>query len=595
MLILLLNLAGFALCSQDPRLALQYYNNGEYEKSASLYKELHLKNPGNDSYFGKYLDCLLNLNQYGEAEDLIKKELQKRPKEVQLFVSYGKLLQRRGELDKAEKQFKMAIERLPADVIYIHKLGTEFSAITRMDLAIKTYERGEELMKGTMKFTYNLADLYRKSGEMNKMLEYYVLGLIDGSVNPQNLESILVVYLPADQHKNFQSLLYDKIQSHPENSALVETLQWTFIQSKDYANALRQAKSLDRKLNEGGSRIFNIASIAANDRDYKTAIDGYSAVKAKGSSGSFYLEASRQVLIARRKQIVEKNEYTQQDLIEIEKDYELLQKEYGTGRLIASMIIEFAELEARYLNNIPKAISILEELIKNSYIEPHLKAQAKLDLADYYLISGERWEATLLYSQVDKDFLEDHLGEMARFRNARLSYFAGDFAWAEEQFDILKQATSKLISNDAIDLSVFISDNLNQDTLGLALTEYSQAELKVFQNQFNEAMKILDSIVIKYPENSLEDDVWYLEAKILNRQKQTDAAIKKYEKIIDKFKDGIRADNALFEMAKIYDDQYLNYEKAKELYEKLFLEFSGSTLAVEARKRYRVLRGDNIN
>ncbi len=219
---------------------------------------------------------------------------------------------------------------------------------------------------------------------------------------------------------------------------------------------------------------------------------------------------------------------------------------------------------------------------------------AKLDLADYYLIQGERWESTLLYSQVDKDFQEDQLGELARFKNARLSYFAGDFNWAQEQFDILKQATTRLISNDAIDMSVFILDNLNQDTLGLALSDYAQTELKVFQNKYDEAMVMLDSILSEYKENSLLDDVLYLQANILNKQKKTEEAIQKYNKIIENHKEEIRADNALFELAKIYDYQLSQKEKAMSLYEKLFLDYSGSVLAIEARQRFRKLRGDAV-
>lgn len=190
--------------------------------------------------------------------------------------------------------------------------------------------------------------------------------------------------------------------------------------------------------------------------------------------------------------------------------------------------------------------------------------------------------------------MEDQLGESARFRNARLSYFAGDFAWAQEQFDILKQATSKLISNDAIDLSVFILDNLAKDTLGEALQLYASAELKVFQNQYDEALNILDSIQYVNVENTLEDDVWYLQGRIFDKQQKTKEALAKYEKILEKYKDDIRADNALWEMAKIYDYQLEDKAKAKDLYEKLFIDFSGSILAVEARKRFRTLRGDPV-
>jgi tetratricopeptide (TPR) repeat protein len=584
------------LKGQDPRLAQQYFSDGEYEKAAGLYQSLYQKSPNNDSYFNRYLDCLMALKQYDESEDLVKKEISKRPKEVLLYVSYGNLLIRRNEEIKAEKQFQLAIDKLSADVSAIHRLGNAFIQLTKYDLAIKTYEKGEKLMGSQVSFTYNIADLYRRKGDMETMMKYFLDGLEEGTVQIQGVQSLLIAYLNPEQYKNLQTSLYQRLDRNPESIPLSELLQWSFIQVKDYSNALRQAKALDRKLNENGHRVYSISVAAQTDNDLRAAIEGFNYIKEKGPSGvSYYHDACRQVLFCRRQLIVERNDYKKEDLIQLETDYQKYKDEYGSNYMTAPMIIEYAELEARYLNNLSKAIQLLQELPKTNYVEPHLKAKIKLDLGDYYLIIGERWEATLLYSQVDKEFKEDELGEMARFKNAKLSYFAGDFEWAQEQFDILKRATSRLISNDAIDLSVFILDNLNQDTTGESLSMYSQAELKVFQNQYDSALYLLNQIPFTDPEAKfLEDDVWYLQAKIYNHLKQTDTAITKYNLILEKHKEEIRADNSLYELAKIYDYQLNDKEKAKELYEKLFIEFSNSVLAVEARKRFRILRGDKL-
>ena len=87
------------------------------------------------------------------------------------------------------------------------------------------------------------------------------------------------------------------------------------------------------------------------------------------------------------------------------------------------------------------------------------KAELKLKLADIYLYKDEVWEATLLYSQVDKSMKEEPLGHEARFKNAQLRYFIGEYEWAESQLKVLKAATSKLIANDAMTLSLVIKDN----------------------------------------------------------------------------------------------------------------------------------------
>ena len=242
----------------------------------------------------------------------------------------------------------------------------------------------------------------------------------------------------------------------------------------------------------------------------------------------------------------------------------------------------------------PPPSDLLEELKATPGLDPNTLAEAKISLADYSLIGGDIWESSLLYSPVDKDFKEAQIGQEARFKNARLSYFNGDFQWAQAQFGILKAATTKLIANDALDLSVFIMDNLNLDTTSDAISLYSGAELLVFQNRFDEAFLKLDTLRRNFPEHSLQDDILYLEAQIYEKKRDYPKAAKLYEEVAEKFKEDIRADNSLYALAQLCEVQLNDLEKAKTLYEKIFTDYSGSVFAVEARKRFRILRGDKV-
>jgi TolA-binding protein len=299
-------------------------------------------------------------------------------------------------------------------------------------------------------------------------------------------------------------------------------------------------------------------------------------------------------LRCKRDKIVEGFDYSKEDLIDLEKEFESFLTEYSNTRGTAYIALELAKLEAFYLNDLTKAINILNEVVTYPGIDKNSQAEAKLNLADFYLMDNEVWEATLLYSQVDKDFKEDMLGHEARFRNAKLSYYNGDFQWAQSQFEVLKASTSRLIANDALDLSVFIMDNLALDTTSTALKLYSEADLLVFQNRFDEAFFKLDTLLKTFPQHSLEDDVLYLKAQIYKKTKSYEKSAELLQKIIENYQEEIRADNALFELAELYETHLKDIEKAKTLYERLFIDFSNSTFAVEARKRFRILRGDNI-
>ena len=580
---------------QEAQLAQQYFRDGEFEKASVLYEKLYKQSNFNDFYFDRYVESLLALESFDECEQVIKKQLRRDPENVQLYVTYGKLFERQDLDEQAEEQYRLAIEKMPKDQFAITRLANAFMVLTKYDLAIETYERGSELLKDKEAFAYNLGELYRRKGDSAKMIESYLNSIETNPGRTNSVKAIFQRYLLPEDYQELQTQLYTLIQEKPDAVFYPEMLTWVFIQQKDYRNAFRQARALDRRLRENGGRVYRIGEIAANDKAYEAAIMAYDYIVAeKGPSSSFYIDAKRESLRCKRRQLVDGYDYSPEELTQLEKEYESFLDEFGRSKLTANIVLELAELEAIYINDLDKAIGLLNQMIEYPNVNPAIQARGKINLADYYLMQGERWEATLLYSQVDKAFKEDALGHEARFRNAKLSYYTGDFQWAQAQFDILKASTSKLIANDALDLSVFIMDNLGLDTTAEALQLYADAELLVFQNRFDDAFNKLDSLQERFPEHSLKDDLYYLEAQIYKKKRDYEKAASLLQQIVDNHKEEIRADNALFELAGLYENQLKDLEKAKALYETLFIDYSGSTFAVEARKRYRILRGDTV-
>jgi tetratricopeptide (TPR) repeat protein len=580
--------------AQDSRLAQQYFSEGEYEKAAALYEELYKKNGNNDYYFSRYLASLIEMEEYAKGEDLLKKQIKKTPKKYRLYLDYGNLLERQYRPDEADAMYEKSIEMVGNDANAIRNLAVQFQNMTKYDLAIKTYEKGMENAKDP-KFSYYLAELYRRKGDTEKMITQYLLSLEEAPSRLSTLKTQFQRYFSEDDFLELQTQLYDQIQEKPEEDIYPELLSWVFIQRKDYKGALRQAKALDMRMEENGGRVYQIARTAANDKDWDTAISGYEyIIENKGNGSSFYIEAKQESLRCKRSRLVEGYDFFQEELLALKQEYLTFLEEFGRSRTTAGIISELAELEALYLHDLDAAITLLDELIGYPMVNPRILANAKISLADYYLMQGEVWEATLLYSQVDKQFKDDLLGQEARYRNALLSYFAGDFEWAQTQFSVLKASTSKLIANDALDRSVFIMDNLALDTTAMPLLKFSEAELFVFQNRFDDAFGKLDSVRTLFPNHSLEDDVYYLKAQIYKKQRDYERAALMLQTIIDKYADGIRGDNAVFELAELHETRLDNPTKATELYEKIIYDYSGSTFSVEARKRYRRLLGEEM-
>ncbi len=580
---------------QDANLAKHYYDFGEYEKSAQLFKKLSDQNGYNEYYFSQYLESLMAIEEYEQAEASIKDIIKSRPQNIEIHVAYGNLLERLAQPEAADDQYRIAISKMDKNPKYISNLGNSFMRRTKYDLALETYLKGEELQNNEGRYAYNIAEIYRRKNEKENMIKYFLMSPMAASNRISSVQNYFTKYLDGkEEYELLRRQLYQYVQDDPENIFYPEMIQWVFIQNKDYKKALRQARALDLRLEENGSRIFHLARIAANDNDYETAIAAYQyIIDEKPINSSYYIDAKKELLDTKRKKIT-RSEYTSDDLLSLKGEYKEFITENGKGSRTSLIILELAELEALYLNNLDSAVVLLDELVNLPGLNNYIKANAKLDLADYYLMKGEVWESTLLYSQVDKEFREDHLGELARFKNAKLSYFIGDFDWAQEQFDILKSATTRLIANDAIDLSVFIMDNANLDTTYAPLALFSEAELLLFQNKSEAALNKLDSISQLYPEHSLTDDVLFAKAEYYNNNGQYELAIPLYEEIITNYPEEIRADNALYSLAQVYEEPMADPEKAKGLYEKLFLEYTDSTYSIDARKNFRRLRGDNI-
>jgi tetratricopeptide (TPR) repeat protein len=579
---------------QKYKLAHEYYNAGEYEKAASLYESLYTENPKNKSYFNWYIQCLMDLRQFEKASKSIQSELKKNPGDVSLYVTNGNLMERQGFPDKAKQEYQKAISSLDSDLSAVTSLASTFTSLAKYDFAIETYLKGEKLAKVENLYVYNLADLYRRQGDVKNMIKYYLM-TAEKEGTTANVQTSLQRFLGQDDYTELQKQLYQKIQEKSDKPYYGELLQWTFTQKKEYDKALRQAKALDVQFEENGSRVFILADIIFKDGDYLNAIEAYKyIVNQHGKNNSYYLEARKGLLTSKKARITENYNYSREDLLGLKTEYTTFLNDLGRNTQTATLMQEFADFEALYLNELDTAIAILEELRQFGGLHPEMVAKTKLSLGDYYLMNGDRWEASLLFSQVDKDFKEGQMGEYARYRNARLSYYAGDFEWAQEQFKILKGATSKLISNDAIDMSVFILDNLGMDSTETTLKMFAEAELLSFQNKFDQALEKLDSIPIVFPQHSLEDDVWYEKAHIFRKLRKSEEMIKMYQAVIEKYSEEIRADNAMFELAEFYEVQLNDPEKAKPLYEKLFLDYASSTFAAEARNRFRKLRGDEL-
>ncbi|MGV3641776.1 MAG: tetratricopeptide repeat protein, partial [Adhaeribacter sp.] len=392
-----------------------------------------------------------------------------------------------------------------------------------------------------------------------------------------------------------EKALISNLQKFPDQVVYSELLVWLYTQRKDFFSALMQARSLDKRTKGGGTRLMELGAIALKNKDYESAIESYTYVVKEYRNGPFYEVARERAIKSREEQI--RNTFPV-DLTKIQTlmgEYQALLQELGTSSRTAEVMKNMANLYAFYLDDKARAITLLQGVVNTPRVNPDLVAEAKISLGDIYLLQAEPWEATLLYSQVEKSHKETALGHEAKLRNAKLSYYKGDFNLAQEHLDILKLATSREIANDAMDLSLLITDNMGLDSVTAPLQDYAAIELLVFQNKQDQAQVKLDELLQKYPGHSLTDEVYFLKADLNLKAGQFQSAIDNLNLIVANPKYDILSDDALFMMARIYEENLQDKAKAQELYNSLLVKFPGSIFTVDARKRFRKLRGDVVN
>lgn len=582
----------------DEQLGLQYYNAREFDKSAALFERLFEDKPTLFNYT-YLLQSLLEIGDTDKAEKIVKRQARKNPEDLRYQVDQGYVLIRGNQSNKAAKIFEEAISNLKADQRMISELANAFQVRREAEYAIRTYLKGRQLLSPTYTFGFELASIYEVQGNFEKMIAEY-LDLLEVRPDMQNqVQDRLQNSLNNDpdelKSEALRIALLKKVQKNPDDVMMTELMLWLSIQIKDFDAALIQARALDRRLKENGGRVFALGQFSSNNGNFQVASEAFTYVIEKSDDPGLVVQSRVELLKSEYELITRKYPVLQTDLLNLEKEYVKTLEEAGRNPLAFPLMQNLAHLQAFFLNNTAGAIALLEELISITNNDKMLQADCKLELADIMLFTGDPWEATLLYSQVDKAFRNEPIGHEARFRNARLSFYIGEFDWARAQLDVLKAATSKLIANDAMAMSLLITDNIEDDSSTVAIGTYARADLLLYRNQPDAALAVLDSLLAAFPDHAIKDDALMKTAEIKLKQGAFAEAAVLFQDVNNNYSDGILGDDALFNLAQLYEKQMNDVSGAMAAYQELLVKYPGSLYTVEARKRFRSLRGDQVN
>ncbi len=578
--------------NEDVELAEQYMSEGEYAKAKLYFEKLYGTAPERN-YYKKLLECYIRLDMPKDAEKLIKKQQKREPFEVEYKVDMGLLYRDTDQKGKAKQIFDKLISKLDPSFESVEQLATAFQAANELDYALKTYLKAKKLIKN-YGFNFEIASIYNQQKEYDKMIGEYLDVLEKGSSYVQSVQNALQTNLDPDpeniKKQMLKTELLRRIQKNPDQPVYSEMIIWVFIQEKNFYGAFMQAKALDKRKKEDGFRLYNLGAVSLNNQEYDVASECFQYVVDKGPQTRFYDNARMKVVKVLQEKITRTGKYTEKDLTELDNSYSAVVKDLGKSWRTVNFIRDWAKLKAEYLNDKDKAVELLSAAITMGGTVPQDKARCKIALADVYLMYGAIWDANLLYLQVEKDFKHDRLGEEAKFKSAKVSFYAGDFAWSKAQLDVLKASTSKLIANDAMRLSLLITDNTIVDTNKTPLMMFARADLLLYRNKSKEALVALDSISSQFPGHSLTDEVLFKRFQVYKKNQDFEKAAAELTTLVSDYSQDILADDALYELATMNEFVFKDNAKAVDLYKQLLLNFPGSLYADPSRKSMRKLR-----
>jgi len=590
----------------DFQLAKKYYLDSDYEKAVLYYEKIFKESKYRLKIYENYKSAFLELNRYKQAEKLIKTLIKENPQKLNFLVDLGVIYGLTDRFDKKNQVFDKAINQINKETSYDNAfdLGLAFEKIGNTEKALEVYLNFESKnLQNPFAFHSKIALIYNKTGQTNRMINTFFEMLDFNNKFLQNVQNSLVNSIDFQYNLKEKEILrqsiIQKIQIDPKKIVYIELLVWFYMLNSDYENAYTQIKALDKKLNKNGSKLLELGNTALNNQDFNVAIKCFDDVVLKSNSLEFKFEAKNNKLSALKSKILYGNQIIQEELEELKANYLLILSQLNNSKNVYNntlrkynLLLGLSEIEAFYLSDIISAKQHLNNAILIPRLKEKQKANAKLKLANILVLEDNIWEASLIYLQIEKQFKDDQLGHLAKFKNAQVYYFSGEYDWCQAQLEVLKASTSKLIANDALELSVLISDNYNMDTSEVAMKLFSYADMLSFQQQFSKANILYDSILKNFKNHSLNDEIIFRKAKINLKQHNYQKAIEYFKLLVDNYPNSILLDNSLFLIASIYQEKIKDFDQAKKYFKTIIFEHKGSLYAAESRKRFRKLAGN---
>jgi len=578
--------SSFTFC-QNEQLAQYYYDKGDFEKAKISYEQLLNASPSNTQYFLRTVESYQQLQQFANAEKMIQ-ERYNRYKQGVFLVELGYNFQLQKNESKAKNYYDQAIEKIKTNPNDVYGVGNSFEKKVLLEYALKAYQTAMQVQPN-YNFNFQIGMLYGQLGKTDLMID---LLLTESFKNPQNtnlIQTQLSRFMNGETDNTaFKDAMRKALILKTQQDQDVfwnHYLSWFYVQQKEFAKAFIQEKAIYKRESESLISIVNLSQFALNEDDTETAAEILNFILQNTKDQDLLIRTNASLMQ------IKIDKASEIDYPAINTELEHLLATYGVSPFTLSLQIIQAHFLAFNLKKTEEGKTIIKKALELNLNE-YQKADAKMELGDILLLEEKFNQALIYYSQIQLDLKNDVMSHEASLKAAKTSYFKTDFEWALKQFKELKSANTQLIANDALEYFLLINDNTVADSTQTALKQFAKGDFLLYQNKKQEAITQFQNILKSFKGQEIEAVTMLRLGKIYESLKDYNSALSQYQQVIDHHSNGIYVDEALFFAAEIYNDELKETEKAKPLYEKVIFNHQDSIYFVDARKKYRELRGD---
>lgn len=484
------------------QMANRLMQQEKYSEALPVMRRLHQNNPDAYIFFDRYLECLIVLGELEEAEQVARSQIHNNRLRIQPSLRLAEILHIKGNKDEAFDTWNRALDENRGDVQSYYSVASSMIKRREYNAAADIYKTAQTEMNNPSLFLNELADSYMQAGRFEEAVNEYFRLVIQ---NPDQMAMVQQRFLRSRDNQLYniasfelEDLLLDLDMSEASYSQLYQLLTWLLLETGEYQRALNFARFYEQ---ETSYTIYSLMALghqlkSAGQYEYAAEAYSYYAENETGTNKFRSMEELANTYRAWSRTLQQNNTGTGNRIDD------LYRNAYDT----ASSLIEEAPNYERADRVFALLIDISLDQFKDHELARnwHGKMMNHVGPDDDYAYYAEGRIALFekdfvrsrqLLTRADRNTDSSDLSERARYFLGLSDFFAGDFEFAEIQFQTLERRHTSFYANDAVKVRMWIKNGTRADSTGSVLKAIGSALQAVHSGQYEAAFPVLEPVM----------------------------------------------------------------------------------------------------